>query len=107
MMLDLLPQHYEDLIGKPYCRDSLNPAEGLDCWSLVALVYSRAGVILKTPVDAEPEHFAKHAGAMWQRVKPGEEQPGDVAAYCMLGESMDHVGLLIEGDRILHAREKS
>lgn len=110
-MQPLDESHYQDLLGAPWALGGSDPSSGIDCWQLVRLVCERRGILvpdLSNVTDYKTaQAVAENDLGGWHRVKPGKEQPGDVAAYSLAGSVIDHVGLLLPDGNILHARDKS
>ena len=95
-MVALRAEHWADLVGAPFELGGEDPARGIDCWGVVQLVHQRRGITVKP---------ATQGGQIpgWQPVPEGQQQPGDVACYSV-DVPFDHVGLVVDGGRILHAR---
>lgn len=91
------------LVGVPYVergRD-IDRDGGLDCYGLVRLGLSRLGV--EWPAD-EAEALG-HPESLATRLTPAERpMRGDVAEMLMDGRA--HVGLMVDGFTVLHAKRE-
>lgn len=104
-------RHYADLIGSPWKLGGSDPKTGIDCWAVTRLVASRRGIEVPDRFDVSdyltrPVITAEDLSG-WSKVPPGQEKPGDVAAYCLEADHVDHVATLLPDGRLLHCHEKS
>ena len=100
----------DDYVGIPFVSRGRGRA-GADCWGLVRLVYAEQyGIDLPSLADvyAEAADTAQAAGALaahregWRQVD--EPREGDVVLLRVDGAE-SHVGVWLDGSRMLHARE--
>jgi hypothetical protein len=87
------------LLGIPYRWGGRSP-HGFDCSGLVQLVAAEAGVRLPRDSDLMEAHLAARA----ERIDPTERARGDLVFWGP-PERATHVGIALDGDRFLHARE--
>ncbi|AGA90888.1 cell wall-associated hydrolase, invasion-associated protein [Thioflavicoccus mobilis 8321] len=81
-------------VGTPYVYGGMVPGEGLDCSGLAQLAHLAAGVRIPR-VSSEQRRAAVRVVAR----SPG---PGDLVFF-RIGPGQYHVGLMIDGDRFVHA----
>lgn len=110
MVKPLEESDYADLIGAPYVKNGRS-VYGIDCWGIVKVICQRRGIIVPDP-ESTLDHEQTQAITPddlpgWSAVKPGDEKPGDVAAYSFGGHVVDHVGVLLDSGLVLHSREKT
>lgn len=101
-------------VGIPYQLHGTT-REGLDCWQLVRLYYlEQYGIELPSFGDrygralnaAERAHIAgvvRGEAETWRRVPAGQERAGDVLLFRVAGDE-SHLGIVVDGRRVLHAR---
>jgi cell wall-associated NlpC family hydrolase len=82
------------LQGIPY-RPGGSDLEGFDCSGLVQYVFARHGVAVPRVVRDQFE-----VGA---RVRLDDLEPGDLVFFTTEGRDVSHVGIVIGGDRFVHA----
>lgn len=109
-MKPLVESDFSDLIGSQWVRGGDQPG-AIDCWGVVQVICSRRGLDVPSPVSLD-NHTERQAITPdelpgWVPIKPGSEEPGDVAAYSFEGKCVDHVGVLVQDGLILHARKES
>lgn len=87
-----------DLIGKPF--------KELPCWDLVKEYYRRAGVTLpeyyvldRNHLD-ESYHFDTASGGYTSVDEPTE---GCICVYSLNGKDLDHVGIYLGANQLLHS----
>lgn len=80
-------------VGTPYVYGGSDPREGLDCSGLTQLAHAAAGVRIPR-ISTE-----QRAAARPVRRSPA---PGDLVFF-KTGPSQYHVGLMIDGQRFVHA----
>lgn len=103
-----MTKNYSDLIGKPFGRMGRGP-DAYDCWGLVMEMLRRDGIQPKDYGWAD-EAVARQAmmqGAIqthWERLNG--PSPGAVALF-RIGRFCSHVGYIIEGNKFIHAWEKT
>lgn len=84
-----------NFIGRPWSE--------LPCYEMVVAYYAAQGITLR-PYEAYWTGAATEAGRMeWQAVSEPEE--GDLIVMNLTGRAADHVGVYIDGGRILHSTE--
>lgn len=83
----------ERLLGVPYLWGGRTPA-GLDCSALVQIAFAMTGLALPRDSDLQLEAFRTRIA---EPVAPGEAARGDVAFFPA------HVGIMVDGERLLHA----
>jgi cell wall-associated NlpC family hydrolase len=94
--LEALRTWGERLLGVPYEWGGTS-SWGLDCSGLIQTLFGALGIAL--PRDAD---LQARCGNALDAADPGSWRPGDLVFYGR--ERVDHVGLLLEGGRLLHAR---
>jgi cell wall-associated NlpC family hydrolase len=86
---------------------------GCDCWGLVWLIYrEHAGVTLpsysETPADDLLQCIREIKAAIttptWRRIERGALAKLDVAVM-FTGRLLTHVGLMVDGERLIHVEE--
>lgn len=96
------------MLGKPY-RDRCCSLEAVDCWGLVVLYYR---LVHETNIHHSDEYSAggdfntcfSEEIVYWKRHE--SPVPGGIfVSYA--GNIPRHVGIVVERDKILHARDKS
>lgn len=80
-------------VGTPYVYGGTAPGRGLDCSGLMQHAHSVAGVAI--PRTAADQHRASRV------VHPRSLQPGDMVFF-RIGAG-NHVGLMVDSDRFVHA----
>lgn len=107
---ELEQSDYEDLIGGTWTRGAKDPHEH-DCWGVVQITCERRGIAVPDFRDVddhtEEQAITEQELPGWVRVRPGEEQPGDVGAYSFNGNCIDHVGVLCLDNLVLHSRKNT
>ena len=83
-------------LGSPYAYGGRSP-KGFDCSGLVWYVYRQHGVAL-------PVSSAKQAG-VGEKVDQDDLIPGDLVFF-RSGSRIDHVGLYVGGNKMIHAPGK-
>ncbi len=109
-----LIEEAREWIGTPYHYRAAVKGAGCDCVGLINAL--RAWALGETPLEmpAYSRDFANSAAnetllaAGYQNLVPialGTERPGDVVAFRWRDRmAVMHVGLLVENDRVIHAR---
>lgn len=82
------------MLGVPYLWGGTTP-RGVDCSGLAQLCWRHAGVTLRRDADQQYESIP-------YVVARGEMRAGDLAFFARDGRVV-HVGLMLDGERILHA----
>ncbi len=82
------------LQGVPY-RLGGTDLQGFDCSGLVQYIFGLYGIALPRVV-----HDQFQVG---QRVTPDDLEPGDLVFFTTHGDEVSHVGIVIGGDRFVHA----
>ena len=101
---------FDRFVGIPYADKGRDPATGVDCWGLVALVMRELrGIIL--PSYAEEYVTAADRAAMarliagrldaWSMIVAGQEQPFD-GVLMREGRFVRHIGIVTSPGRLLH-----
>ena len=105
----LAEHHYADLVGVRF-QSGGRTTDGLDCGGLALLLMERRGfVVPEVPGDYEATEshardvLAACLSVLTEPVDPGQEQPGDLAAYALEGDAVDHVAPLLPDGKMLHA----
>jgi cell wall-associated NlpC family hydrolase len=80
-------------VGTPYVYGGSEPSEGLDCSGLTQYAHAAAGVRIPRVSTAQ------RAAARPVRRTPA---PGDLVFF-KTGPSQYHVGVMVDGDRFVHA----
>jgi len=97
--------NFEKYIGIEYCPPD-KPGDGLSCWELVELVMKDEFKLKPPVVNYKSDYrlatpvFMKELES-WVEIEPGEELPGDLALFNMLG-IYSHCGIVIDRSRMLH-----
>jgi cell wall-associated NlpC family hydrolase len=105
-MMPLWVEHY---LGIPY-REHGRDRDGIDCWGLFMLVHSEIfGRRLPDFADRYDDDLVSKAGAIdaearWLSIAITVPTLGD-AVFLRLGAVVAHIGLVIGGGRMLHARD--
>jgi cell wall-associated NlpC family hydrolase len=81
-------------VGTPYRYGGNEPGRGLDCSGLTHYAYQTAGV------NIPRMSVAQRLSA--RPVDPNAPTPGDLVFF-RTGPGVHHVGLVVEGDRFVHA----
>lgn len=99
-----------EFVGLPF-RLHGRARDGVDCWGLVCLVYSRVGIELPlyAGLYAGPEEIARVAGVvadaidtgMWGSVERSKARERDVMVFRRAGLET-HVGVVCGGGLMLH-----
>lgn len=94
---------YADLIGHPF-RDGARGPHEFDCWGLLQTVLRRMG---HSPTDfpSNPALLSQALADEWQPIERGLVQPGDGILLRSNERYVWHVGVVLDGCRMLHARE--
>ncbi len=103
-MTALQPHCYADLIGKPFVRGARGPA-AYDCWGLLQEVLRRMG---DSPTDfpSDPALLRTALADEWQPLERSQVRPGDgILLRATDPEYVWHVGLILDGFQMLHARD--
>lgn len=82
--------NYIDLVGKPFNE--------IKCWDLVQEIYRRNGINIPR-YDKIPCVGREYNG--FTRVD--EPMPGDICIYDLLGHGLDHAGIYLGENKIIHA----
>lgn len=102
--MTLAPKLYADLIGKPFARGVRGP-DAYDCWGTLQCVLRRIG---HEPTDfpSRPELLEGALCDEWGEIARERARPGDGV---LLRSSLEcyrwHIGVIVDGCRMLHARE--
>ncbi len=95
---------YADLIGVPFVAGGRGP-DGYDCWGVLQAVLHRLD---RSPTDfpSNPDLLRYALSDEWQPLEASQVEPGDA----ILLRSSDsrwvwHIGVVVDGCRMLHARE--
>jgi cell wall-associated NlpC family hydrolase len=80
-------------VGTPYVYGGSEPSEGLDCSGLTQYAHSAAGVAIPR-ISTEQRAAARPVG---RRAAPGD------LVFFKTGPSQYHVGVMVDGDRFVHA----
>lgn len=100
---------FDAFVGVPFVPHGRAPA-GADCWGLVRLVFSAAGIDLPSfaedyeTVDDTARLDALirgHAAGEWVPVADGAERALDVALF-RAGRDIAHIGVVVRPGRVLH-----
>lgn len=96
-------------IGTPYHHQARVKGRGVDCATLLAEVYARAGAIATIDLGNYPMQWHLHRGAeryLGWLMDLGDEvtepQPADVVVY-RYGRCFSHGGIVLEWPRIIHS----
>jgi len=98
----------EDLVGIPYVEYGQDCRIGLDCWSLVALVYGWYGVVMPprpsaaVPISYCDSGLAEHG---WHSVNKAERM--DMVCFRSVSGQAQHVGIYLGYERVLHTTSKT
>lgn len=93
------------LVGTPYQHRGRLPGIALDCVGVVVLAAAACGVTIPEPAPYGTVPTGLLAG-LARSCDPVEiAQPGDVLAILWAGEPR-HLGILVGGDRMVHARAR-
>lgn len=88
---------WTDLVGVPWVAGGRDPRAGLDCVGLVVEVCARRGRPIGDPAHGDLGMLA------WDHVGWDDLEPGDVILMGRRG--VDHVGIYLGRDRVIHAPE--
>ncbi len=80
-------------VGTPYVYGGSEPSEGLDCSGLTQYAHSAAGVAIPR-ISTEQRAAAR---PVRRRAAPGD------LVFFKTGPSQYHVGVMVDGDRFVHA----
>jgi cell wall-associated NlpC family hydrolase len=112
-MIATLPiADWEALVGIPFVHGG-RTRQGLDCWGLVMEAYRMLGIALPDPFlavaptwsqDAPAEEWQAFVGRIlidWR--KTPAPVPGGVGVFSRYLRVPDHIGIVLDGTRFLHA----
>lgn len=85
-------------IGLPYSFGSKDPSTGFDCSGYVSYVYEKS-IGHKLPAGSKNQ-FASGEGLL---VNYDQLKPGDLMFFSHNGRSIQHVGIYVGDDRLIHA----
>lgn len=97
------------LVGVPYKRDGVD-RDGIDCWGLVRLAY-KEGYGIDLMADPTVNYDRCHEVWYVDNPRPVFEivRPYDVVVFALLNTLgiSDHVGIVIDQSRFLHAHRRT
>lgn len=102
---------YLDLLGVPFLDGGRDPAVGLDCWGLVRVAFSRAGISLPdyriscSDAGRISEEIDMHR-SVWTAVKRDEVLPALLAIRFNTIDVVNHTAVYLGGMRFLHTDSK-
>jgi len=101
---------FDNFIGLPWLEGGRDRS-GIDCWGLLALVYREVyqidlpsfsdRYVTLADHDAISDLIEGNIGA-WREVPKGSEQEGDGILLTTNGGRPSHVGVVVQGRRMLH-----
>lgn len=105
----MAPRTYSDLIGKAFTPSGRGPLT-FDCYGLVKCVLERNGMTV--PDYPSNEDAGSNAGMILAAMESGWREVKVPEANCVVLFRMDrregtHVGVMVDGERFLHALEKT
>ncbi len=91
-------EHARTFLGSPYQMGGKNRVTGIDCSGLIQLSYRTVGVSL--PRDAKQQYLGGYLIMPWLKEAL---LPGDVVYFMNAAGQVDHTGLYLGQDEIIHA----
>jgi cell wall-associated NlpC family hydrolase len=103
------PRLYSDLIGKAFAPSGRGPLS-FDCYGLVKCVLERNGI--PAPDYPSAEDAGVNAGLILAAMEAGWQEVKVPEANCVVLFRMDqragtHVGVMVDGERFLHALKET
>lgn len=103
------PRFYSDLIGKAFAPSGRGPLS-FDCYGLVKCVLERNGI--PAPDYPSAEDAGMNAALILAAMEAGWEEVKFPEANCVVLFRMDqrvgtHVGVMVDGERFLHALKET
>lgn len=96
-------------LGTPYKNCSMIKGKGLDCLTLLAVVYQEAGLISNVKIPHYSPDFMKHRGTelylqglLGYTHEVEKALPGDIALW-KFGRCFSHAAIVVEWPVIIHA----
>jgi cell wall-associated NlpC family hydrolase len=102
-------------VGTPYHPEGRIKSVGVDCGTLLAEVYERAGIIQHMEIasyrtdehlHSKEEKYLAYILREARLIEPGTQKPGDVAMW-KFGQRRSHGGIIVDWPHVIHATFRS